>query len=315
MPSPVISCTTVPTFGWCRRCSATPTSPPHRFIPMCSRSASRAWCATCTRWGRNDNTARHDLASQPRTMELPMTRTAVKRLCSILTGVSLAGASALAQTPQERGWCESEDAVTVDQRIDGCSAVIKAARDKGDKLAEAFNNRGVAYDKNGEYDRAILDYDQAIKLKPSAEGYFNRGNAHLVKGHYDHAIDDYNQAIKLKADFAAAFDNRCWARAVAGILKQALADCNQALRLMPNNAATLDSRGFVFLKMTNFDAAVSDYDAALRINPKLAFALYGRGLARLKNEDPSGEADIAAAKALQADIAEEYARYGMQETR
>jgi tetratricopeptide (TPR) repeat protein len=282
-------------------------------------------------------------------MELPMPRVAAKRLCSILTGVLLAGASALAQTPQERGWCEGEDAVTVDQRIDGCSAVIKAARDKGDKLAEAFNNRGVgyrlkgdydraiadynqaiklnakfaiaynnrgvAYDKNGEYDRAIPDYDQAIKLKPSAEGYFNRGNAQLGKGHYDRAIDDYNQAIKLKADFAPAFDNRCWARAVVGILKQALADCNQALRLMPNNAATLDSRAFIFLKMTHFDAAVSDYDAALRIDPKLAFAFYGRGLARLKNGDPSGEADIAAAKALQADIAEEYARYGMQETR
>jgi tetratricopeptide (TPR) repeat protein len=281
-------------------------------------------------------------------MELPMPRLAAKYLCSILTGVLLAGASALAQTPQERGWCEGEDAVTVDQRIDGCSAVIRAARDKADKLAEAFNNRGVgyrlkgdydraiadynqaiklnakfasaynnravAYDKKGEYDRAMVDYDQAIKLKPSAEGYFNRGNAQLGKGHYDHAIDDYNQAIKLKADFAGAFDNRCWARAVVGILKQALADCNEALRLMPN-AATLDSRGFIFLKMTNFDAAVSDYDAALRINPKLAFALYGRGLARLKNEDPSGEADIAAAKALQADIAEEYARYGMQETR
>src|SRR5215471_914599 len=148
-------------------------------------------------------------------MELPMPRVAAKRLCSILTGVLLAGASALAQTPQERGWCEGEDAVTVDQRIDGCSAVIKAARDKGDKLAEAFNNRGVAYEKKGEYDRAILDYDQAIKLKPSAEGYyFNRGNAQLGKGHYDRAIDDYNQAIKLKADFAPAFDNRCWARAV-----------------------------------------------------------------------------------------------------
>src|SRR6516162_9233986 len=249
-------------------------------------------------------------------MELSMARTAVKRLCSILTGVSLAGASALAQTPQERGWCESEDAVTVDQRIDGCSAVIRAARDKGDKLAEAFNNRGVGYRLKGDYDRAIADYNQAIKLNAKfAVAYINRGNAQLGKGHYDRAIDDYNQAIKLKADFAPAFDNRCWARAVVGILKQALADCNQALRLMPNNAATLDSRAFIFLKMTHFDAAVSDYDAALRIDPKLAFALYGRGLARLKNGDPSGEADIAAAKALQADIAEEYARYGMQETR
>jgi tetratricopeptide (TPR) repeat protein len=274
---------------------------------------------------------------------------AAKHLCSILVGVMFAGASAYAQTPQERAWCEAEDAVTIDQRLDGCSAVIKAGRDKGDKLAEAFNNRaigyrlkgeydhaildynqaiklnpkfaaayinrGVVHDSKGDYDRAIADYDQAIKLKPSAEAYFNRGNANLGKSHYDHAIDDYNQAIKLKADFAAAFDNRCWARAVVGILKSALADCNAALRLLPNNAATLDSRGFVFLKMTNFDAAVSDYDAALRTNPKLAFALYGRGLARVRNGDPSGEADIAAAKALQADIAEEYARYGMAATR
>lgn len=271
------------------------------------------------------------------------------RLALILTGVVVAGAAASAQTPQERAWCEGEDAVTIDQRIEGCSAVIKAGREKGEKLAEAFNTRGIgyrlkgdydhaiadynqairinakfaaaynnraiAYDTKGDYDRAVADYEQAIKLKPSAETYFNRGNAHLGKSHYDRAIDDYNQAIKLKPDFAAAFDNRCWARAVVGILKPALADCNQALRLMPNNPATLDSRGFVFLKMTNFDAAVSDYDAALRADPKLAFALYGRGLARLRNDDAAGEADVAAAKAIQADIAEEYARYGMPEAR
>src|SRR5256886_16094329 len=175
---------------------------------------------------------------------------AAKHLCSILVGLMFAGASAFAQTPQERAWCEGEDAVTVDQRLDGCSAVIKAARDKGDKLAGAFNNRAIGYRLKGEYDRAIADY---------------------------------NQAIKLKADFAAAFDNRCWARAVVGILKPALADCNEALRLVHNNAASLDSRGFIFLKMSNFDAAVSDYDAALRTDPKLAFALYGRGLARVRN--------------------------------
>jgi hypothetical protein len=67
--------------------------------------------------------------------------------------------------------------------------------------------------------------------------------------------------------------------------------------------------------MTQFDAAVSDYDAALRSEPKHAFALYGRGLARLKNEDPAGENDLSAAKAIQEDIAEEYARYGLQDAR
>jgi tetratricopeptide (TPR) repeat protein len=279
-----------------------------------------------------------------------MRRVATRRVGSAIALAALLWtAPAFAQTPQERRYCEGEDGTTIDQRIAGCSAVIRAGKDKGEKLAEAyqsrgiayrfkgdydraiqdygqaiklngklaaaFNNRGVAYDKRGDYDHAIADFDQAIKLKPSAEAHFNRGNAYLGKSQHPQAIDDYNAALKLQGDFAPALDNRCWARAVVGILKQALADCNEALRLMPSNPGTLDSRAFVFLKMTNFDAAVSDYDAALRIDPKLAFALYGRGLAKVKNEDATGEADMTAAKALQADIAEEYARYGMADAR
>jgi tetratricopeptide (TPR) repeat protein len=285
------------------------------------------------------------------TPELPM-RLIVAKLVYIapLAMALLTGASAsFAQTPQERRWCEGEDGATLVQRIEGCSSVIKAGRESGEKLADAFNNRGiayrakgeleraiqdygeaiklngklasvynnrgVAYDHKGELDRAIQDYEQAIKLKPSPEAYFNRGNAYLAKAQYDHAIDDYNQATKLKTDFAPAYDNRCWARAVVGILKQALADCAAALRLMPGNPSTFGTRGFIFLKMGQLDAAVSAYEAALHIDPKLAFALYGRGLAKLRNEDAAGGSDIAAAKALQADIAQEYQRYGIQETR
>jgi tetratricopeptide (TPR) repeat protein len=280
-----------------------------------------------------------------------MNLTAARALISvILMAAAMSGCvSALAQTQQERQHCDGEQGTTPEQRIAGCTAVIRGGRDKGENLAEtfnsrgvayrmkgehdraiqdysqaiklfpkfavAYNNRGVAYDKKGEYDRAIQDYEQSIRLKPSPQAYFNRGNAQLGASRYATAIDDYNQAIRLQSDFGPAFDNRCWARAVLGLLKQALADCNEALRLMPNNIGTLDSRAFIFLKTMQLDAAVSDYDAALRTDPKLAFALYGRGLAKLKNEDATGEVDISAAKALQADIADEYARYGISDTR
>ena len=70
---------------------------------------------------------------------------------------------------------------------------------------------------------------------------------------------------------------------------------------------------FVFLKMSQFDAAVSDCDAALRINPKRAFALYGRG-GEIEERTPPARATSRPPR-LQADIAEEYARYGMQEAR
>ena len=47
-----------------------------------------------------------------------------------------------------------------DRSIRGCTLIIEG-RAKG-KNASAFNNRGVAYDDKGDYDRAIADYDQAI---------------------------------------------------------------------------------------------------------------------------------------------------------
>ena len=70
---------------------------------------------------------------------------AAKRLCSaiLLTGALAAAGSARAQTQQERRWCDGEDGASPAQRIDGCSSVIKAARDKGEKLAESFTYREI----------------------------------------------------------------------------------------------------------------------------------------------------------------------------
>jgi tetratricopeptide (TPR) repeat protein len=81
----------------------------------------------------------------------------------------------------------------------------------------------------------------------------------------------------------------------------------------PNTAETLDSRAFAYLKLHRLDNAIVDFKAALEINPKLASSLYGRGLAKLKKGDRVGaHADMAAAKAIQADIDEELARYSIK---
>jgi tetratricopeptide (TPR) repeat protein len=37
-------------------------------------------------------------------------------------------------------------------------------------FAAAFSNRGNAYARKGQYDRAIQDYDQAIRINPSSFG-------------------------------------------------------------------------------------------------------------------------------------------------
>jgi hypothetical protein len=54
-------------------------------------------------------------------------------------------------------------------------------------------------------------------------------------------------------------------------------------------------------------------DFALKLDPKLAGSLYGRGVARFrKGEQASSNADLSEAKALQTNIADEFARYGVK---
>jgi tetratricopeptide (TPR) repeat protein len=50
-------------------------------------------------------------------------------------------------------------------------------------FAEAYNNRGIAYEKKGLPGRAIEDYDRAIALNPNlAEAYATRGLTHEQLG-------------------------------------------------------------------------------------------------------------------------------------
>ena len=65
--------------------------------------------------------------------------------------------------------------------------------------------------------------------------------------------------------------------------------------------------------MNEWDSAIADYNAALKIDPKLAPALYGRGFAEIKKGNSAGgNADIAAAKSTDPNIAEEFSRYGLK---
>jgi tetratricopeptide (TPR) repeat protein len=61
----------------------------------------------------------------------------------------------------------------------------------------AYNNRGVAYNGQGDHDRAIEDLSQAIMLNPGyAMAYYNRGLAYKAKGYNDRARVDFNKACE-----------------------------------------------------------------------------------------------------------------------
>jgi tetratricopeptide (TPR) repeat protein len=186
---------------------------------------------------------------------------------------------AAGQDEQVARTCKGEGDVTLDQRIGACTTLITAGGLTAEALADAFNKRGGAHYYKSEYDRALADYEQAIKLNPQSP---------------------------------SAFNNRCWTSAVVGRLQQAVEDCTESLRLEPNVANTHENRGFAYLKLSDFDRALADYEIALRLDPNRADNHYGRGLARLKKGDSGGDADIAKAKSMSPHIAEEFASYGIK---
>ena len=139
------------------------------------------------------------------------------------------------------------------------------------KYAEAYNNRGLAYYNKQDYDRAIADYDQAIKLEPkNADAYNNRGIAYRNKDDYDRAIADYDQAIKLEPT-ASRYNNRGLAYANKKDYDRAIVDYTEAIKLEPT-AARYNNRGLAYYNKQDYDRAIADYEAVLRLAPNHANA-------------------------------------------
>jgi Flp pilus assembly protein TadD len=69
-------------------------------------------------------------------------------------------------------------------------------------------NQGVAFIKEGQYDRAIAYFNKAIDINArDAVAYNNRGIAYTEKGQYDKAISDCSKAIEINPGYAMAYNN------------------------------------------------------------------------------------------------------------
>ncbi len=78
----------------------------------------------------------------------------------------------------------------------------------------------MAYYKKGDYDRAIVDYDLALRLNPQdADAYNNRGLVYYNKRDYDLAIADYDSALAIDTNEKHAENNKRLAEAARDAAK------------------------------------------------------------------------------------------------
>lgn len=169
---------------------------------------------------------------------------------------------AMADFSQEIRHCVSDD-MHPDIRIVACTRNIQSGRFIGSNLAVAFNNRGLAYKNKGQWDRAIADYSESIRLNPDdAQVFNNRGNAYYFNGQLDRAIEDYGDAIRLQPDLAAAFSNRGNIYRKKGQFDRAIEDYDKALHFEPDNAQAFADRGLAYEKKGKAIQALRDFNKA-----------------------------------------------------
>lgn len=201
-----------------------------------------------------------------------------------------------------------------EESLQGCTNVIRSDLAIGQVLAVAYNQRALRYLDLDQADRAMEDFNAAIRYAPHyAQAYLNRASLHLVRRDYASAVADYSRVTEIAPEHHVGYAARCWARGLSGAdLALARADCDAALRIRPGEAGVLASRGFVGLREGDFQAAWDDYDAAVRANPASANHRFGRGVAarRLGREEQAAQ-DFADAAELDPAIAETFALYGV----
>jgi tetratricopeptide (TPR) repeat protein len=95
----------------------------------------------------------------------------------------------------------------------GCASTAQTTN-RADS-AVAYYNRGVAYFEKGDWDNAIAEFTEAIRLKPDfasayynlSAAYYNRGVVYAEKEDYARARADWEKVLEIDPNHAGARNN------------------------------------------------------------------------------------------------------------
>ncbi|MCL4862572.1 MAG: tetratricopeptide repeat protein [Caldilineaceae bacterium] len=193
--------------------------------------------------------------------------------------------------------------------IANCSKAVELKPD----YAEAYNNRGSAYNAQNKWEEAIVDFTKVIELRPdlAAIAYYNLGVVYKAQNKPEAAITEYTTAIAFDPSLVLAYNNRC--AAYVSLIKpdEAIADCDKAIELQPENAIAFNLRGNAHFVLRKLDSAIIDFNRAIELEPRFAAAYSNRGNAYANlNRSEEAIADFNKALTFDPGLAEIYISRG-----
>ncbi|MFO0948075.1 MAG: tetratricopeptide repeat protein [Planctomycetota bacterium] len=168
------------------------------------------------------------------------------------------------------------------RREEGADRVTtRLLRDK----AQLYANRGDALQKLGKHDKALADFDEAVKINPENPEYFHlAGKSMQELGRKDEAFAVFSKAIALDSKNPAYYRDRGRLLQNMNRLQEAVKDFSSASDLEPDNAENINYAGVCFYRMGEYKSAANVFELAIQKDNQtpLYFVNLGNSLQELK---------------------------------
>jgi tetratricopeptide (TPR) repeat protein len=167
---------------------------------------------------------------------------------------------------------------------DGAIAEYREAVRLNPKNDNAHADLGMALGNKGDWDGAIAEYREALRLNPNNDGaHVNLGRELGNKGDWDGEIQEERQALLLNPSNDDAHVSLGHALANKDDFDGAIVEYRKALRLNPGNDDAHVSLGHALANKDDWDGAIAEYRQALHLNANNAWAHFNLG-AGLENQ-------------------------------
>jgi len=138
-------------------------------------------------------------------------------------------------------------------------------------------------------------YDSMISPRKPGDFAYLEANTFFEDGEYQRALAKYDEALKEDPNHLFALRGRARSLMQLGQSAQALSAFNTAIALEPDFGATYANRGVLHDRMGRYEKAIEDYEQALALDPELAEGPHWlTRFLRNQPEKPPGVAERAA---------------------
>ncbi len=125
-----------------------------------------------------------------------------------------------------------------------------------------------------DYPAAIKEYVRIIELKPdAAEAFNNLGVAYKKNGDLEKAVESFNRALELRQDYSEAWSNRGWSYAEQGRWSEARKDFERVLELNPDDQGALYGLSRVLREQRDYAGAQKALESLIARSPNFVYWL------------------------------------------